>query len=62
MKPLVTTIIPPILTKKGKLTSFVWNYMNPNVKALYIIKGTNLPIGKTCGNNALTFGNYLLRE
>ena len=48
--------------RKKKLTFFVKNYMNPNVKALYIISGTNLPIGKTCGNDALTFGNYLSRE
>ena len=36
--------------------------MNPNVNVLYIIKGTNLPIGKMCGKDGLTFGNYLSHE
>ena len=36
--------------------------MNPNVNALYIIKRTNLLIGKMCGKDGLSFANYLSRE
>ena len=62
MKALTTKLIPQIFTIHSKLTPFAHNYVNPDVKTLHSIKGTNVPISSTYRVAVLTFGNCLLSE